>query len=212
MVGAIKSAAHLIYNTPVDVTIHEISRHFVNQSKSRFHACLKIHLPEDLRTTDPITPVLYHPNQNDATLFHPSETSQNCPFSGFTSDNPTVNGSNVVPSHNYAGTHVTGEHLSVILPFHIMFDFDMLVAGIGSTLQKLCTSIKPGKRLTEGVQLIYPKIPFEFKSIVDFLQSSFTMEISRSNNQENICLKGIVVLSFFYLHFFRIELQNEDFF
>ena len=92
--------------------------------------------------------------------------------------------------HQIACPQLSSTHFSYLFPFHLVIDDSLQIKQIGRTLQRLCPNFQLGRRLPELVDIIYPRILFEFPIFQQFNRAVFVLQVKKSEHSIVFRLKG----------------------
>eukprot|EP00124_Ichthyophonus_hoferi_P000374 Ihof_evm13s13 gene=Ihof_evmTU13s13 len=93
--------------------------------------------------------------------------------------------------------NITGEHVDLIFPFHIAFDYDMKIVQLGSHLRQMCPDMAIGDRFHEHFSVLRPfTLSLTVQGIFDHLDSFFTLQKTKGK-----CVSCRAILNGQMVHF-----------
>ena len=90
-------------------------------------------------------------------------------------------------------TVISAKTFCHLFPFHIVFDDQLIIKQCGLNVQRMCVVdvSDNNTKLTDMVNMVHPKIPFTFETILKFINANFILELKdKAVNSNRVALHG----------------------
>ena len=77
-----------------------------------------------------------------------------------------------------------------LFPYHVVFNDKLLISQCGNKITMFCPEVKPGVHLDTVCEVKYPRIPLEYKELLDFHTGQLVMEFHSNVGMENVVVQG----------------------
>ena len=94
---------------------------------------------------------------------------------------------------------MTEENFTIIFPYNIIFDSNMVIHTVGATLRKFNPNVAVGKKMTDIIEMEYPKAPFDFNVFLDYININFVLQSLNEDGSHGLRLKGKATMFFLCL-------------